>query len=730
MGIGKDGKSLKQQLDENRRLYNETGRYAGIEKLSLRQRDPMKYELFHSRIISALIAGRETTRMISASPMVREVAELCIGLYTPEGENIAQSTGIQVHIQCMGEVIQWMIDNNYEEEVGIADGDLFCSNDNAIAGLHPADVYDILPVFWEGELISWVCTVIMEPDIGAVTPSCMPVPNVERATDGIRICAEKIGSEDKIRRDFEVRIERTINLASVFLIDRRGAIAANIQVREEMRNLIREFGYDYYTRAIRELIEEERRNQIARIRQRAVPGRYRNVACLEIYMKDQPVSWLPAKKDTIRLIPINMEIKPSGTMVLDFEGAGEWGWHCFNSSPSGMSGGLSISMVQTLCYDGRANLGSLLPTKVITPPDSVLNPSRIVELPTALVWMSTIHTFGLWYGLMSIAYYARGFREEIIASMPGGGGLQCGGYNQYGIKSSVLPVQQAGFQGGGARGIMDGVDNGGQVYTPEPDIGNCEVWEMFYPYLVLAARYNPYSVGYGRFRSGVSMSGTIMIHNSGELVASSCTTIGASAILINNGLFGGYPAPRLRNIAILNNNSDDLIIQRKPLIYEIGDPSKPNWEGRIEGDIRVYGHLMPVYMVRNGDIFVSSLPSAGGLGDPIEREPSSVKRDLEKGLTTQEIAREIYGAEANYNASDKEWRIDLVKTNDLRAEKKKQRLSRAMPVKEWWKTARKRLMSGAVNPMLKEMYRSSMKLSRPFAQEFMEFWALPNDFDL
>ena len=46
----------------------------------------MKLELFFSRLLAATIAGRETTRMISGSPQIREVAELATGLYTAEGD--------------------------------------------------------------------------------------------------------------------------------------------------------------------------------------------------------------------------------------------------------------------------------------------------------------------------------------------------------------------------------------------------------------------------------------------------------------------------------------------------------------------------------------------------------------------------------------------------------------------------------------------------------------------
>ena len=327
-------------LEENEKTVPaRPGAINGITDPHLLADDPIKGELFHSRIMASLIAGRETTRMVSGSPLRPGGGRaLCLGLYTPEGDNIAQSTGIQIHIKLMGDNIRWMIDKNYEEEVGINDGDFFIANEPVIGNMHAADVYDILPIFWEEEVVGWVVTVIMEMDVGAVSPGMMPTANVERGTDGLKWCCERIGSNDKLNRDFEHKIDMSLDMADIFLLDRKGAIAANIRVREEIKRIIGEFGLDYFKDATRELIEEERRNQIARIRQRMVPGRYRSVVPAELPMADQPVAWIPAKKDHIRLIPIQMDVLPSGRLALDFEGTGEWGWHPFNSTPQAALG--------------------------------------------------------------------------------------------------------------------------------------------------------------------------------------------------------------------------------------------------------------------------------------------------------------------------------------------------------------------------------------------------------
>lgn len=726
-GIGENGKTIKEMLVENTRLYRETGCYAGITDPHLLKEDPIKGELFHSRILASLIAGRETTRMVSASPFVREVAELCVGLYTPEGDNIAQSTGIQIHIKLMGDNIQWMINKNYEEEVGINDGDFFIANEPVIANMHAADVYDILPIFWEDELVGWVVTVIMEMDIGAVSPGMMPTANVERGTDGLKWCCEKIGSNDKLNRDFEHKIEISLDMSDIFLLDRKGAIAANIRVREEVKRMIEEFGIDYYKRACRELIEEERRNQMVRIRQRMVPGRYRGVVPAEFPMADQPVVWIPAKKDAIRLIPIQMDVLSSGNLVLNFEGIGEWGWHPFNGTPQAIWGGVSVITVQTLSYDGRGNLGSLLPMDVKEPPvDSLFNPSQIQKLATSTPWAPIIDIFGMWTNMLGTAFYMRGFREETF-NYRSSAGWQMAGYDQMGNKRPLLAAG-TGYFGPGACGVCDGIDCGGWLATPEVDMGSAEVWELFVPHMEMSHRFDPYSVGYGRFRSGLSIPTVAMVHNSQQLIGCAALGTASDRIIPNLGQFGGYPGGRRNMLLLRHDNLPELMEKREPIFHELGHPS--DLKERFPGEVIDTGLIPAPIEVFEGDLLASNTASGGGLGDPIERDSELITADMDNGLTDQWQAENIYCVKTSYDEKEKKWYADEAATEEFRKAKRKERLAKGVPAKEWWEKARQRVVDRRWDSQITEMYQSSMRLSESFTQEFKDFWALPEDFNM
>src|SRR3546814_4404563 len=117
------------RLIEAERLMEETGFYDGITEHSLRAEDPLKFETLHTKLRAYCVSAREMARRISASPGVREVGEMVVAIYTPEGDANALSNGIMVHVHTMSRFIKWMIREGYEANPGINPGDIFANND-------------------------------------------------------------------------------------------------------------------------------------------------------------------------------------------------------------------------------------------------------------------------------------------------------------------------------------------------------------------------------------------------------------------------------------------------------------------------------------------------------------------------------------------------------------------------------------------------------------------------
>ena len=70
---------------------------------------------------------------------------------------------------------------------------------------------------------------------------------------------------------------------------------------------------------------------------------------------------------------------------------------------------------------------------------------------------------------------------------------------------------------------------------------------------------------------------------------------------------------------------------------------------------------------------------------------------------------------------------DIDATNARRADMRKARLAKAVPVSEWIAKERQRIEKGEFVPEVAKMYRSAMALSPRFAREFREFWGLAPD---
>lgn len=82
-GIGWNGKTLREQLAVLEDKTEATGHYAGLSELPLKTADPIRYEQLYSRLRADLVSARETSKKVSATPIVEQEGELCYGLFTP-----------------------------------------------------------------------------------------------------------------------------------------------------------------------------------------------------------------------------------------------------------------------------------------------------------------------------------------------------------------------------------------------------------------------------------------------------------------------------------------------------------------------------------------------------------------------------------------------------------------------------------------------------------------------
>ena len=76
--------------------------------------------------------------------------------------------------------------------------------------------------------------------------------------------------------------------------------------------------------------------------------------------------------------------------------------------------------------------------------------------------------------------------------------------------------------------------------------------------------------------------------------------------------------------------------------------------------------MTEVEKLRRGDVFHHEMSGGGGFGDPLDRDPDSVLRDVVEEKVTPEHAEREYGMVLVESEGDGVWRLDVPATEHLR----------------------------------------------------------------
>jgi len=734
IGIGNllaSGMTLKQHRDAIIERTQATGYYNGLEKLELRDSDPIGYEKLFSKLRGGLVHARETAKKIAASPIVEQEGELCFTLYNAAGDCVLTSTGIIIHVGTMGAAIKYMIENNWEANPTINPGDMFTTNDCAIGNVHPCDIATIVPIFWEGKLIGWVGGVTHVIDTGSVTPGSMSTGQTQRFGDGYMITCRKTGVNDEPLRDWLHESQRSVRTPKYWILDEKTRIAGCHMIRELVEDVIRADGLDAYMKFSHEVIEEGRRGLMSRIKAMTLPGKYRKVSFVDVPYKhdDVQVSNAFAKLDSIMHSPCEMTIKPDGKWRLDFEGASRWGWHTFNAHQVAFTSGIWVMMCQTLVPTQRINDGAYYATEFRLPKGTWCNPDDR-RTGHAYAWHFLVSGWAaLWRGLGQ-SYFSRGYLEEVNAGNANTSNwLQGGGINQDGEIHAVNSFE-ASSCGTGACAVKDGLNHAAAIWNPEGDMGDIEIWEMAEPLLYLGRNVKANSGGYGKYRGGCGFETLRMVWNAQDWTM---FFMGNGFMNSDWGMMGGYPsATGYRFEAHKTGLKERIAIgDSLPLGGDL-DPSRPDYERHLDATAVVKRDKQCITTedcYDNHDLYLNYLRGGPGFGDPIDREPKAIENDLNQKFLLPEYAQKVYGAVFTQDAKGV-FTVDPARTQARRAEIRKERLARALPTREWMKEERERILNKHAAVQVQHMFATSFALSEKFTQQFKDFWNLPADWQV
>jgi N-methylhydantoinase B len=210
--------------------------------------------------------------------------------------------------------------------------------------------------------------------------------------------------------------------------------------------------------------------------------------------------------------------------------------------------------------------------------------------------------------------------DRVKAAGDGGNtGISIGGYH-----ADRKPFVYVDFTCGawGARPWADGLDGNSHMFANMAS-HSIEVTEAEHPIQLTAYEFVPDKAGAGKYRGGVPFRRDYrFLEHEGVLQVRSDRRDHRPF-----GLYGGSPGAPSENY--LNPDTEDRLL-----------PSKLTMN------------------IKRGDVFRHVLAGAGGFGDPLERDPVAVLRDVRNELLSVEKAAADYGVVVNV----RDWTIDEAAT--------------------------------------------------------------------
>ena len=720
--------SLRELVATRDRLTAQTGHYYGVAELSLRDRDPIRFERFYSKLHAAVLAARESARFVAASPGSREMGECLWGLTTPEGDSLAVSLGFLSHTAIFPVAVRYMANRDYDREDGIDDGDVYAVSDGLTGGVpHPGDFYTFVPIVSDGEVLGWAVGINHLMENGAPVAGSWATFAVDTFMDGFVCPPMKTGKNLKQAAWWKALWERRTRAATMNILDDKMRLAGCAMIHEATHKLIREFGVDYYKRAIREIIEESRRMIVDNIRELTVPGTYTGCAFRLVKYEGLQNVWSHANKNT--LIHVRGSVEPGQDgLLLDTEGSSRWGYHSYNATPGGVDCAVFLGMINQFSHNTKVTGGIDLAIRRHYPKGSIYNPDNEYT-SNANLWAQTVSINSIGFGSVSRAMFARGYLEEAFTVDGCWGAFQGAGTAADGTSYGFTNFEWLGGTGRGALAYRDGEPLVWAAWSQLATIGDAEEFESTVPPLFyLGRKLLKGYFGYGKYRGGPGNSAVHWCVEPGRHVALTRPNGGLSCTAaVGLGMSGAYPAPGCFMISARDTNLGDLLAAGQTP-RDARDLLEMIERGELEAkNLEVWKTDCPELALHHNDLFVDAAGAAGGWGDPLDRDPEAVIRDLNDGMTpSYDFVREMHGVVATRDA-DGRWRLDPASTEAKRAELRRTRLSESVAAEEWWTVERGRVLRSDFAPEVREMYEQSISFAK-FDREFRDFWQLPGDF--
>jgi N-methylhydantoinase B/oxoprolinase/acetone carboxylase alpha subunit len=560
--------------------------------------DPVTLTVIDNYLTSTCRDMGVTMMTTAYSPIFNESLDFSCVIFTPEGDMLAQAEFCPSQIGTIKFTVEWTL-----AELGLdafEEGDVIIHNDPYRGSGHVPEHMLLQPVFWDGELVAFVANVAHMSEVGAKTPGGLSGDATEVFQEGLLVPPVKIKRRGEDVPDVWNIILSNHRTPRVTYGDFR-AMMGSLQLAERrLHKLIEEHGVELFRSAGAELIAIAERRMRAELEQ--IPA---GVYTFEDAIEDDGIG-----TDSF---PIKLRLQiGGGEVIADFTGSARQSAGPMNAIYAVTASAIYNAFLHLTDPTIPRNEGCYRPFTIVAPRGTIVNcdfPAPVAGGNTETSPRITDMVFGA---------LAEVLPERVVAA--------CGGTSSPFLFGGRDPRTHGlyahfHFEGVGWGGRAD-ADGNNMVVTIN---GNCrntpvEVFETRYP----AFRIESYTLttdsgGPGKFRGGLG----------GDRVFTVTVPEVTVSALLNRmrtepwGTLGGGDGA-VGGLWVRRGG----VGEWRTFVEEFGTMSPSKFSG---------------VTLHDGDQVRIAMPGGGGYGDPAERNPEMIRRDIAEGFVSADAARQRYG---------------------------------------------------------------------------------------
>ncbi|MEC7204473.1 MAG: hydantoinase B/oxoprolinase family protein [Pseudomonadota bacterium] len=583
-------------------------------------KDPIAFELFKNSIFSIADEMALTICRTTYSGVLRDNMDFSTAFADADGRLVAQGLTLPAHLGSIPTALDVIVGRFGDT---MQPDDMYIMNDPFDGGMHLPDIFIFKPIFWEGERVAFAATICHHADVGGRVPGSNASDSTEIYQEGLRIPPMKLYDRGELNQTLWMLIEKNVRVPVQVFGDLRAQLAACTIAERQFLELIERYGVTNVKIYMTEIINYAERLTRAAVKE-LPDGEYE----FEDWIDDDGI-------DIDQPIRLFVKITKRGdSMLVDWTGSSDQVKGAINNTLS-FTKAASYTGIRSILPDGIPNNeGVFRVIDVTAPPGTIAN--NVLPAACAARGLTGFRMVDCIFGAL-----AKMLPDKVCAASDGGNsGVSIGGYD-----AERKPYIYVDFACGtwGGRPWGDGLQGNSNMFANMAS-QSVEVIEAEQPVEILAYELLPDRAGAGQYRGGAPYYRDYRFTEKEAVLQ----VRSDRARFRPYGLYGGMPGQPSANYLNPHGNNQKLTSK-------------------------------PTMMIQKGDVFRHELAGGGGWGDPLDRDPDHVLRDVRDELVSITSAESDYGVIINACSMT----VDEKATSSLREEMRAKRASSKPSFVSW-----------------------------------------------